>query len=146
MSMEYIWGPSMPYCPVHLTPSWAASCMVELGQIWSSGYRVCSELLPATAWDILIFLPLLTDTIPVPRRSCLWQDGSLSNLCRQVTATHLLVGASRGEKQLCIINPNVLIEQCDPRKAGQGELSTAGAEGASPCLVLCDCAKICGVG
>lgn len=74
------------------TPSWAASCRVELGHIWISGPKICSELHPGPAWDILIF-PLLPEWkfLSPAGSSCrsAW-DGSLSNLCRQVSANLLL--------------------------------------------------------
>lgn len=71
---------------VHITPAW-----------WNGGRF--GVLVAVCAQSPCLGSPgfsLLTDTIPVPRRSCLLAGCSLSNLCRQVTA-NLLVRASGGK-------------------------------------------------
>lgn len=120
------WGPFMPYCTVHLTPSWDA------GLDWGRFGVLVTKCAQSSFLDCLGcpgFFP------PVPRRSCLQAGWLLGSPVQAGDSNHLLVRAPRGKK-LCRTNQNVLIGQSDPRNPGQVQLSTAGAEGSSPCLAL----------
>lgn len=115
----HIHGTYMDCSIVHITPAW--------WKIWSSGCSLCSEPLPGLPW---IFPPDRHNSCPQeelpPGRMLLVQPvqaGDSKSACESL----------RGEKQLCSINQSVVMEQCDPSKAGQG---TAGAAGSSPRLVL----------
>lgn len=102
---------------------------------------MCSGLLPETGWDIQEpDFSLLTEwKFLSPEGTACRPAGRmaphLTCVGRWQQITCLWEPPGR-KKQLCSINQNVVIEQSDPRKLGQVEVNTAGAERSSPCLVF----------